>query len=110
MSPSGGSILITSAPMSPRMRVAYGPMRTEVRSRMRIPSNGADGTGAVGLAMSFLVRRQLGADKATGSSFGDGADAFARVRRGKQLGLLVALVTNLLAESIEETVAQRCTG
>src|SRR5437764_4714103 len=39
-SPSGASILITSAPRSPRTCVAYGPKMKLVRSRMRMPSSG----------------------------------------------------------------------
>src|SRR5947208_1041482 len=39
-SPSGASILMTSAPMSPRIWVAYGPMPTAVRSTLRTPSRG----------------------------------------------------------------------
>src|SRR3954471_17003663 len=39
-SPSGGSTLTTSAPKSPRIWVAYGPITTVVRSRTRTPSSG----------------------------------------------------------------------
>src|SRR5580704_4075411 len=39
-SPSGASILMTSAPMSPSICVARGPATTEVRSRMRMPARG----------------------------------------------------------------------
>ena len=46
-SPSGGSTLTTSAPRSARIWVAYGPITTVVRSRIRTPFNGP-GMGAVG--------------------------------------------------------------
>src|SRR5688500_10649954 len=39
-SPSGLSTLITSAPMSPRIWVAYGPMTTVVMSITRTPASG----------------------------------------------------------------------
>src|SRR5258708_32905689 len=39
-SPSGGSTLITSAPKSPRICVANGPITTVVRSRTRTPLRG----------------------------------------------------------------------
>src|ERR1700681_577636 len=39
-SPSGASILITSAPMSPRICVASGPSTLIVRSRTRMPLRG----------------------------------------------------------------------
>src|SRR3954471_18902424 len=39
-SPCGGSTLTTSAPNSPRICVAYGPMTTVVRSRTRTPASG----------------------------------------------------------------------
>src|SRR5580658_7399649 len=39
-SPSGASILMTSAPKSPSICVARGPATTEVRSRTRMPANG----------------------------------------------------------------------
>ena len=39
-SPSGGSTLITSAPKSARICVAYGPITTVVRSRTRTPVSG----------------------------------------------------------------------
>src|ERR671935_513807 len=44
----GSSILITSAPMSPSNIAQYGPARTRVRSRTRIPfsAGSARGTGA----------------------------------------------------------------
>src|SRR6516164_6108776 len=47
MSPSGGSILTTSAPRSARICVASGPRTTVVRSRTLIP---ASGPGFVSLA------------------------------------------------------------
>ncbi|CFW45500.1 Uncharacterised protein [Bordetella pertussis] len=40
LSPSGGSILITSAPMSPRIWVATGPDSAAVMSSTRTPLNG----------------------------------------------------------------------
>jgi len=40
LSPSGASILITSAPMSPSVCVANGPSTTVVRSMTRIPASG----------------------------------------------------------------------
>src|SRR5258708_15368401 len=40
LSPSWDSILMTSAPSSARIWVAYGPMTTVVRSRTFTPSNG----------------------------------------------------------------------
>src|SRR6266851_5031588 len=40
MSPSGDSILITSAPRSPRICVASGPNTTVVRSRTLVPASG----------------------------------------------------------------------
>src|SRR5262245_43154225 len=40
VSPSGGSILITSAPRSPSCWAAQGPSTTDVQSRMRTPSSG----------------------------------------------------------------------
>src|SRR6516225_588443 len=40
MSPSGASILITSAPRSPRICVANGPRTTVVRSSTLIPASG----------------------------------------------------------------------
>src|SRR5271165_4250378 len=40
LSPSGGSILITSAPMSAMIWVQYGPMTIEVRSTTRTPLSG----------------------------------------------------------------------
>ena len=39
-SPSGDSTLITSAAVSPRIRVPYGPMMTLVRSITRMPWSG----------------------------------------------------------------------
>src|SRR5438067_6323171 len=39
-SPAGDSILMTSAPMSPRIMVQNGPARNCVRSRTRRPSSG----------------------------------------------------------------------
>src|SRR4029077_918613 len=39
-SPSGASILMTSAPMSPSICVASGPATTDVKSRTRMPANG----------------------------------------------------------------------
>src|SRR6516162_4928744 len=55
MSPSGDSILITSAPRSPRICVAKGPSTTVVRSRILIP---ASGPGFVSLT-SAPPRRDL---------------------------------------------------
>jgi len=43
MSPSGGSILMTSAPMSPRAWLANGPMTTDVMSRILRPAIGPMG-------------------------------------------------------------------
>src|SRR5258706_12029358 len=43
MSPSGGSILITSAPRSPRIWVASGPSTTAVRSMTVTPASGPAG-------------------------------------------------------------------
>src|ERR1700743_3516253 len=63
--------------------------------------------GLGGWPCDFCVRRQLGADKATGPSFANGEDAFASIRSGEQFGLLVALVTDLIAVCIEQTLAQR---
>src|SRR5215469_2156312 len=40
MSPPGASILMTSAPRSPRICVASGPNTTVVRSRTLVPSSG----------------------------------------------------------------------
>src|SRR5436309_446033 len=40
VSPSGGSILITSAPRSPSCWAAHGPSTTEVQSRIRTPASG----------------------------------------------------------------------
>ena len=40
VSPSGGSTLMTSAPMSPRACVAHGPSTTVVTSRTRTPVSG----------------------------------------------------------------------
>src|SRR5215207_1341944 len=40
MSPSGGSTLMTSAPMSAMIWVQYGPITTAVRSSTRTPANG----------------------------------------------------------------------
>src|SRR6516165_10029430 len=40
MSPSGASILITSAPRSPRICVASGPRTTVVRSSILTPASG----------------------------------------------------------------------
>src|ERR1700727_267227 len=40
VSPSGGSILITSAPRSPSCWAAHGPSTTVVQSRILTPSNG----------------------------------------------------------------------
>src|SRR6516225_4096828 len=51
MSPSGASILITSAPRSPRICVASGPRTTVVRSSTLIPVSGpglAEHTAASG--------------------------------------------------------------
>src|SRR6476646_10740770 len=42
---NGASILMTSAPMSARIRVANGPAHTQVRSRMRTPASGSFGWG-----------------------------------------------------------------
>src|SRR4029077_20859115 len=42
ISPSGGSILITSAPRSPRICVATGPSTAAVKSITRIPASGPD--------------------------------------------------------------------
>ena len=41
-SPSGGSTLITSAPMSPRICVATGPNTALVKSTTRMPASGPD--------------------------------------------------------------------
>src|SRR5262249_34138334 len=64
----GSSILMTSAPMSPSSIAQYGPARTRVRSRTRIPFSGwsARGTGS-----SF--------HHALGEAARDGVDAIARV-------------------------------
>ena len=40
LSPSGGSILITSAPMSAMIWVQYGPITMAVRSTTRTPDSG----------------------------------------------------------------------
>src|ERR1044071_4680114 len=53
VSPSGGSTLITSAPMSPSCWAAHGPSTTVVQSRIRTPLSGPDtgrgsGLGAAG--------------------------------------------------------------
>src|SRR6476660_9546468 len=40
LSPSGGSILITSAPMSAMIWVQYGPITIAVRSTTRTPTSG----------------------------------------------------------------------
>src|SRR5437868_13807036 len=42
ISPSGGSILTTSAPRSPRICVATGPRTAIVMSMTRLPANGPD--------------------------------------------------------------------
>src|SRR5947209_5131052 len=39
---------MTSAPRSPRIWVAIGPMTTEVRSRTRTPARAPDGAGSAG--------------------------------------------------------------
>src|SRR5678816_287964 len=52
VSPSGGSTLITSAPMSPSCWAAHGPSTTVVQSTIRTPLSGPDtarsGLGAAG--------------------------------------------------------------
>src|SRR6201988_5371119 len=45
LSPSGGSILITSAPMSAMICVQYGPITIAVRSTTRTPVSGPLGMG-----------------------------------------------------------------
>src|SRR2546422_10574300 len=49
VSPSGGSILITSAPRSPSCCGAHVPRTTVVQSRMRTPSSGPAYDGLLGL-------------------------------------------------------------
>src|SRR5580698_9834619 len=51
MSPSGGSILITSAPRSPKICVVSGPSTTAVRSITVTPASGPVG-GGVSAAIS----------------------------------------------------------
>src|SRR5580704_430870 len=70
-SPSGASILMTSAPMSPSICVASGPATTEVRSRMRVPANGP---AMVGSALAWS--RFLG--KLRYHVFGEQAHRFLR--------------------------------
>src|SRR5690606_17067470 len=50
-SPFGGSILMTSAPKSPRNWVAYGPINTAVRSMIFTPAS-----GPIGNATPVMVR------------------------------------------------------
>src|SRR5689334_25322692 len=49
VSPSGGSTLITSAPMSPSCWAAQGPSTTVVQSTIRTPWSGPDTGRAPGL-------------------------------------------------------------
>src|SRR3989442_6790558 len=64
----GSSILMTSAPMSPSSIAQYGPARTRVRSRTRIPFSG---WSARGTASSF--------HHSLGQAPRDGVDALASV-------------------------------
>src|ERR1700712_3428709 len=48
MSPSGGSIFTTSAPMSAMICVQYGPITTAVRSTTRMPCSGPFGSLMLG--------------------------------------------------------------
>src|SRR5215472_17485029 len=64
MSPSGGSILTTSAPRSARICVANGPSTTVVRSRILIP---ASGPGFVSLVSRQVRRWGFAVDMLTGA-------------------------------------------
>src|SRR5262245_55494591 len=60
VSPSGGSILMTSAPRSPSCCAAHGPSTTVVQSRIRTPASGpAIWSSSVPSAFGHL-RRQPG--------------------------------------------------
>src|SRR5215472_14321287 len=63
MSPSGASILITSAPRSPRICVASGPNTTVVRSRTLMPERGP---GLAGILSSAIESNHLCACSAVG--------------------------------------------
>src|SRR5271170_1654147 len=56
MSPSGGSILITSAPRSPKICVVNGPSTTAVRSITVTPASGPPGRSA-GEEVSAAIRQ-----------------------------------------------------
>src|SRR5262245_43242722 len=56
VSPSGGSILMTSAPRSPRVWAARGPRTTVVESRTRIPVSGPDMAALYGNERRATVR------------------------------------------------------
>src|SRR4051812_20370712 len=58
-SPSTASILITSAPMSPRICVAHGPITTAVRSRTRTPASGPLFDAGTGVLHDFRPRRDF---------------------------------------------------
>src|SRR5215469_5904228 len=66
MSPSGDSILITSAPRSARICVANGPRTTVVRSRILIP---ASGPGFVSLVSRQVRRWGFAVDMLTTGAF-----------------------------------------
>src|SRR5215469_3514323 len=66
MSPSGDSILITSAPRSARICVANGPSTTVVRSRILIP---ASGPGFVSLVSRQARRCGFAVDMLTTGAF-----------------------------------------
>src|SRR5271166_1952521 len=61
MSPAGASILMTSAPRSPRIWVASGPRTTVVRSRILMP---ASGPGLRAILWSSIERHQVGSCRA----------------------------------------------
>src|SRR5688500_16801132 len=81
LSPSRDSILITSAPSSPRICVAYGPMITGVRSITLPPSSGPLTSCERGFLLRFLSSAAPADHHRAGSDphFVDPAAGFRRV-------------------------------
>jgi hypothetical protein len=58
---SGGSTLITSAPMSPSIMVQSGPARMRVRSTTRIPASGPLAASVMDCFPGYFLRIEGGA-------------------------------------------------
>src|SRR5208337_1840987 len=98
-SPSGGSILMTSAPRSPSSCVQNGPEMTAVRSRMRKPISGPS-------AMTKILQALTTDARASANTSRDEAECHgSRSQNAVSLGSVAGRLWHAHAESDPQVVA-----